>query len=656
MRIKKLIALGMAGATVAAGLWSCSDDDTTSTEQEQTEEQSHTGKVSGITIGEITLDESSLTSTSAKVSASMSQLSAAHKVTFMYGTDEGSLTKSESCMVYSSTFSVTLKNLQANTTYYVQVVMTSSIEDPIYSEVFSFTTPEIVDLSEYTGPAYADDYRSLSSWANSDQWNLANVHDPSVMLADDGYYYMYQTDASFGNAHEGHGHFHARRSQNLVDWEYLGATMTTTPSWVLEKCNEIREAMGLETKITDPQYGWWAPCARKVKDGLYRMYYSIVIDNYIGNGEAASTTFDGTWGERAFIGVMETTNPADNSSWEDKGYVICSSSDKGLNYQRSSTSDWSAYFKFNAIDPSYIIAPTGEHWLIYGSWHSGIAAVQIDPETGKTLETLPNPWGTSDDISAYGKLIYTRDINSRWQGSEGPEVVYHDGYYYLFVAYDALAVPYNTRVVRSKNIGGPYVDINGTDCTKTTSGNTYPIMTHPYRFADDSRGWVGISHCAVFADANDNWYYASQARFPESTTDTWAPNAVMMGHIRRIVWTEDGWPLVMPERYGRVPQKSISTSEIAGTWQNINLAYSYGKQDVGSTMTFESDGSISSGTWKGKTWTFDETSQTLTVSSVGKLYLSRECDWEATNRPATIVYAGFSTNHTTTYWGKKSSE
>ena len=30
--------------------------------------------------------------------------------------------------------------------------------------------------------------------------NLANVHDPSVMKAADGYYYMYQTDASYGNA------------------------------------------------------------------------------------------------------------------------------------------------------------------------------------------------------------------------------------------------------------------------------------------------------------------------------------------------------------------------------------------------------------------------------------------------------------------------
>ena len=54
------------------------------------------------------------------------------------------------------------------------------------------------------------------------------------MKADDGYYYMYQTDASYGNAHDGHGHFHARRSKDLVNWEYMGATMKSTPTWVKE--------------------------------------------------------------------------------------------------------------------------------------------------------------------------------------------------------------------------------------------------------------------------------------------------------------------------------------------------------------------------------------------------------------------------------------
>jgi hypothetical protein len=67
--------------------------------------------------------------------------------------------------------------------------------------------------SEYTVPTYEDYYVGFSDWNNRAKWNLANVHDPTVVLADDGYYYMYQTDASYGNVHEGHGHFFCRRSK-----------------------------------------------------------------------------------------------------------------------------------------------------------------------------------------------------------------------------------------------------------------------------------------------------------------------------------------------------------------------------------------------------------------------------------------------------------
>ena len=85
-------------------------------------------------------------------------------------------------------------------------------------------------------------------------------------------------------------------------------------------------------------------------------------------------------------------------------------------------------------------------------------------------------------------------------------------------------------------------------------------MTHPYKFGDD-HGWVGISHCAVFDDGQGNWYYASQQRFPADWPGVNAPNAIMLGGIRRIVWTESGWPLVLPERYANVPQELISESD-----------------------------------------------------------------------------------------------
>ena len=494
-----------------------------------------------------------------------------------------------------------------------------------------------------------DDYTNIADWSNRFKWNLANVHDPSVVLADDGYYYMYQTDASYGNAHVGEGqargHFYCRRSKDLVNWEFMGPTMHGVPTWMKAKLNEIRKAMGLGTSTTDfrnqNQFGYWAPCVRRISKDLYRMYYVVTLPGTI-NGA-------GTWSERCFIGLMETKNPADIDSWVDKGFVVTNYSDLELNYKVSATDYAHCYFKYNAIDPSLIINEKGEHWLIYGSWHSGFAAMQLDPSTGKPLHALGNPWGKENEAS-YGKFIYTRQLGNRWQASEAPEVVYHDGYYYLFIAYDELSVAYNTRVVRSKNIDGPYYDITGKDVTNH-GGDAYPILTHPYKFGNH-HGWVGISHCAVFNDGKGNWYYASQQRFPENYKGNANSNALMLGGVRSIIWTSDGWPLVLPERYAGITQKAITESELLGDWQHINLAYHYKKQDASVVMTLGNDHKVKSGWKAGKAWTFDASKNVLTIDNE-RFYLRRELDWEASPRKETIVYVGLSKDGKTTYWGKK---
>lgn len=522
-------------------------------------------------------------------------------------------------------------------------------------KVKSITAVPVAERKAKT-PTYVDNYTTIASWNARSRWNLSNVHDPTVMRADDGYFYMYQTDASYGNAHTSGGHFHGRRSRNLVEWEYLGGTMKSTPAWVKDSLNSIRSRQGLSA-IASPTYGYWAPCVRKVRTDLYRMYYSIVVDNYIKTGKKnTEANFDNSWTERAFIGLMETSDPASNK-WEDKGFVVCSSSDKGTNWSRPSNTNWSGYFKFNAIDPSYIITPEGEHWLVYGSWHSGIAAVQLDPETGKTLDALPESYGTSKSIAPYGQLIYTRTTNSRWQGSEGPEVVWHDGYYYLFLAYDGLDVPYNTRVLRAEKITGPYKTMGGSNVTN--GGDAFPIVTHPYKFSD-SYGWVGISHCAVFEDGQGNWYFCSQGRFPKDVDGINASNAIMMGHVRSIRWTEKGWPVVMPERYSGVPQTPIDESELTGEWENISINYDYGKQKTSVSFTLEDSHQVSGSWQKGQKWSYDAEERVLTIGSL-KLYVQRETDWEAgseksashTGRKQTIVYAGYNSNGTYTYWGKK---
>ncbi|RKD87963.1 arabinan endo-1,5-alpha-L-arabinosidase [Mangrovibacterium diazotrophicum] len=513
--------------------------------------------------------------------------------------------------------------------------------------------------TDFTIPTYDDDYSAIASWSNRSDWNLANTHDPSVAYYD-GYYYMYGTDASYGNEAEGHGHFQGKRSKDLVNWQWVGGPFYDPPSWVADSLNAIRLRMGLDAIAeSNISYGYWAPVVRKVNVGgqdILRMYYSVVIFNYI---ETGGTSFDGSWSERAFIGMCESTDPA-GAVWTDKGFVTSSSSDRGLDYSRSSTSDWSAYFYYNAIDPTYIVTPEGKHYLIHGSWHSGFALLQLDATTGKPLNALGNPWAssTSELTARYGERVGTRTDGSRWQGSEAPEVIYKDGYYYLFMAYDGLDVPYNTRVVRSENIEGPYLDITGRNFTNGR-GDCYPIVTHPYKF-NLSYGWVGIAHCCIFQKENtDEWFYMSQGRLPANVGGNAYSNAIMMGHVRRIVWCpasasepDNLWPIALPERYAAVPDYgTITKDSLIGTWEHINLAYNYGQQDAATSLTLKSDGTMS-GALTGS-WSYDAAKKQLTLGNV-IVCVEREVDWEASPRRVTFVYAGTEKSLNATYWGKMS--
>ncbi|MDT8418044.1 MAG: arabinan endo-1,5-alpha-L-arabinosidase [Lutibacter sp.] len=496
--------------------------------------------------------------------------------------------------------------------------------------------PVVVVPNTFPGPTYADNYIPISSWQDRSKWNLANVHDPTVEKSGE-YYYMYQTDASYGNVHEGYGHFPYRRSKDLVTWEYMGSAMTKAPEWVKDSLNNKRARMiPALPPIENPSYGFWAPHIKKVGN-KYRMYYSIVVTNPI-----VGTDTNTSWTERAFIGLAESDDLGTNV-WTDKGMVVCSEPDGVKSYIRNGGNDWSAYFKFNAIDPSFIATPEGEEYLIYGSWHSGIAALKLDPATGKPYKL--------DNISDYGVRIAGRGIvnTNRWQALEGPEIIYNEetGFYYLFLAYDELSVAYNTRVARSRDILGPYVGIDGGNVT--FGAETWPMLTHPYGFKNHT-GWVGFAHCSVFQNPDSKeWFYASQARLPKDVPGINASNAIMMGHVRSIQWTEDGWPVIAPERYAAVPKTTITVASFVGTWEQITMNYQYQNIQKSVNVTLSSDGKVSGGVTG--TWNYDNSKGILTING-NKCNVADAWDWEASPRKVTLTYSGF-TPSGQPIWAKK---
>lgn len=103
----------------------------------------------------------------------------------------------------------------------------------------------------------------------------------------------------------------------------------------------------------------------------------------------------------------------------------------------------------NAIDPGVLLDPTdGRLWLTYGSYFGYIRLVELDPQTGRRRDSHRAPVNIA--------------INS-----EASVLVYHDGWYYLFVTHGSCCAgassTYNIRVGRARKVTGPYLDNMGID-------------------------------------------------------------------------------------------------------------------------------------------------------------------------------------------------
>jgi arabinan endo-1,5-alpha-L-arabinosidase len=223
----------------------------------------------------------------------------------------------------------------------------------------------------------------------------------------------------------------------------------------------------------------WAPDI-SYRGGKYLMYY-------------AASTFGSS--KSAIFLAQSTTGAA--GSWTNSGLVI----------ESTTSSNW------NAIDPNLIVTASGEWWLTFGSFWSGIKMVKINPSTGKRADsTIHN--------------IAERFVNSK--SIEAPFVFYHAGWYYLFMSFDfccqGASSTYRTMVARSTSITGPYKDRAGT--LTTAGGGTEILATHGSIY--------GPGHPAVLADSDADvlvyHYYTSSG-------------ASKLG-INLLGWDSSAWPYV----------------------------------------------------------------------------------------------------------------
>ena len=435
----------------------------------------------------------------------------------------------------------------------------------------------------FEGPPYFDTYHEY--WNVPEKWTIYNVHDPSVNK-DGEWYYMYSTDVSMGGGTPYGGH--KRRSGNLIDWEFLGTAF-----------DGITDSAREYFLTYNPDYedgGIWAPYLHKAENE-FRLYYSapggLVHQNLGYIGYATSESAEGPWEDK---GMVASSHPGDT---------------------------------INAIDPTIVVdVETGQNWMAYGSYQMGIYMVELNPETGGLLEDGDR-----------GHLIARRH-GGRHASIEGPEIIYRNGWYYLFVSYDWLEDYYNVRVGRSRNPEGPYYDFDGNDMA--VFADNIPMILFPYRF-NHHVGWQGTGHCGVFRDG-DQYYMVHQGRTSSSIYN-------MVLHVRKMFWI-DGWPVLSPQRYAGVPQTGIDAEMIPGQWEHIPMVYDRTVTNLRPDLiNLDSDGRINGSNQN--TWSLD--ADTLIMSWHGGQYIDRMIvshawDWE--NRCLALVYTGMNQNGLN-IWGKR---
>lgn len=443
-----------------------------------------------------------------------------------------------------------------------------------------------------------DTYGAIAPFANYQLWGPHNTHDPAI-IKDGEYYYSYSTDVGYGiDVRSG---LQIRRSKDLVQWSFVG--------WVFNGLPAMGAAFISQAGGT-PFNSLWAPCVVKV-GAEYRLYYSLTC----------------ALPRLSVIGMATATNPA--GPFTEKGLAVTS-----LNNNSVQT---------NAIDPAVIITPGGEHWMHYGSAWDGIYALKLNPSTGLAL--------ISGDK---GKRIANRGFTGgKYNGNiEGPDIIYNAALnkYYLFIAYDWLETKYNVRVMRGDKPDGPFYDFNGADAN--TNVDHGPMIIAPYKFAGHS-GWQGVSHSTAFSDGAGNYFIAHQGR---PGIDKYYMNM----HVRKLFWTQDGWPVASPERYAYEKDSLISQADVVGEWEQIVLGYNivpgYSVEQTNPDFQNSVNLTISAnGTMNGNatnTWTYTAPWLQLNWANgfTDKVYVQKGRDWE--NKKNTIIFSGLN-NQGTAVWGKK---
>jgi arabinan endo-1,5-alpha-L-arabinosidase len=159
----------------------------------------------------------------------------------------------------------------------------------------------------------------------------AAMPDPTVIKADDGYFYVYASEDVRGMVNQRNVPIY--RSEDMVNWTFVGTSFTDTTRPTFE-----------------PQGGIWAPDINRI-NGRYVLYYAM-----------------SEWGGEQTCGIGTAVADAPQGPFREAKMLFRSNA---IGVQ-------------NSIDPNYFEDADGKKYLFWGSWH-GIWGIELT-EDGLALK------------------------------------------------------------------------------------------------------------------------------------------------------------------------------------------------------------------------------------------------------------------------------
>ena len=430
---------------------------------------------------------------------------------------------------------------------------------------------EAPEPTEEPAPVLRETFGSVAAYGTmpTPEYKDVAVHDPSVIRADDGNYYIYGS------------HMAAAKTDDFMHWELISRDASTGCTLVENVQKEMEEALTWAHTGT-----FWAPCVTQLNDGRYYFYYCTC------QGSSPLSA----------LGVAVADKP--EGPYKNLGVFL-----------HSGMAAYNATQLPNVIDPHTFFDKEGKLWMVYGSYSGGIFILQMDPETGFPLPD-----------QEYG----TKLLGQNHARIEAPYIVYapETDYYYLFLSFGGLEAGdgYNIRVARSKNPDGPYEDAEGQEMIKcggkpgtffndpdyepyaTKVMGSYQFLA-PTEGGNEGRCYLSPGHNSVYHDEEKGEYYLIfHTRF--ARTDAFSVR------VHRLFLNEDGWFTASPTRYSGEEVAPVPEEGRAGVYRLLCHEHDInGKAHESVNAVLYSDGAVEgdvNGSWSCE----DGTHITITLDGV----------------------------------------